>query len=223
MDESPQGNPYSFNPCDLEDVECYGEGTKNTETKVVQDGKNDGRIAGYYYDTITFGNTYDGRGCGVFVRTQHSGVCGRMQKIRSIPKKPTPMPVHFVASILRRGRDEMLRVKSQYVKREDIKELLERAEKDGFESGQGYQGRRDSDELKRLRERVSAFEKASGLSLDTWQGEKRVSLMGEYAKVAMSLGEGNIDSRVMEMESTMELLQKTAYKLKELKESLRII
>ena len=145
-----------------------------------------------------------------------------VQKVRAIPKKPCPVPVHFMASILRRNRDDMLNELSRCVKKEDIAKEIEEARIRGYEQGQGWEGKRATEDLRILREKVRLFEGASGLSLDnSWERKEAVEQMGLYVKHAMRLDQVVLTNQVEHLESTVKSLQNYMADLIKMKENLQ--
>ena len=144
-----------------------------------------------------------------------------IQKVRAIPTKTTPMPDYFIASILRRSGDEVDRIRSQYIKREDIAGEIEAAKKQGYENGRGYNGKQTEESLKSLRETVQAFEETSGIKLDKWRGTTHTKAVGMYVKVALSLDERSLDYQVRSIESAIKTLQGGITEINKVKKALR--
>lgn len=144
-----------------------------------------------------------------------------MQKVRAIPTRTTPMPDYFIASILRRSGDEVERIREQYIKREDVAGEIEAAKKRGYEDGRGYNGKQTEENLKRLREYVQEFEKASGISLEEWKGKEYAKSVGMYVKVALSLDERSLDYQVRNIEGAIKTLQVGITDITKIKKALR--
>lgn len=130
-----------------------------------------------------------------------------IQKIRPVPRKTVPMPLYFIASILRRSGDEVERIRSHYIKKEDIAGEIEIARKRGYEDARGYNGKQTEESLKKLREQVSEFEKASGFGFEEWRGKEYAKTMGMYVKFAMQLNENTIGYDIRQIESAIRSLQ----------------
>lgn len=143
------------------------------------------------------------------------------QKVRAIATKKEPMPDYFIASILRRGGDEVERIRSQYIKREDIAGEIEAARKRGYEDARGYNGKQTEESLKRLREYVQEFEKASGISLEEWRGKEYAKSVGMYVKVALALDERSLDYQVRNIEGAIKTLQGGITEITKVKKALR--
>lgn len=143
-----------------------------------------------------------------------------VQKVRATPQKAEPMPMYFIASILRRSGNEIEKIRSQSVKREDIASELEQARKKGYEDARGYDGRKVDNDLKELRALVSEFEKASGTELSTWRGKEYAKTLGTYVKLAMDLNEKTLDYDTRLIESAIKSLQRAVVDIKKIKNSL---
>ena len=126
------------------------------------------------------------------------------QKVRPTPQKPEPIPLAFMASILRRNADVMKNLEYNYVKKENIKAEIEQARKDGYESGRGYDGKHTEKELERVKAVLNAFQEASGVDLARWVSIPEAKLMGKYFKLAMHLNENTINGDIKRMEGTMK-------------------
>ena len=143
-----------------------------------------------------------------------------MQKVRAIPTKTEPMPDYFIASILRRSGDEVSRIRNEHVKREEIAGEIEKARKRGHEEARGYNGKQTEESLKKLREQVSEFEKAAGISFEEWRGKEYAKTLGMYVKVAMELNERTLDYDVQRIESAVSSLQRAVVEVKKIKNNL---
>lgn len=144
-----------------------------------------------------------------------------VQKVRPVPHTPIPMPLHFIASVLRRSGNEVNRIRNQHVKREDIKVEIEAAHKRGYEDGRGYNGKGTEEALKKLREYVSEFEKASGISLEEWRGKEYAKSVGMYVKLALGLDERSLEYVIHSIEGTVATLQKGIADITKIKKVLR--
>jgi hypothetical protein len=142
------------------------------------------------------------------------------QKVRAIAKTPTPLPIHFIASILRRSGNEVEKIRTQYVKRSDIEGEIENARKRGYEEARGYNGKQTEDALKKLREMVSEFEKSSGLSFESWRGKEYTKTLGMYVKFFMELEENSLSYKVRDIESAIKSLQSALVDVKKIKSSI---
>lgn len=140
-----------------------------------------------------------------------------VQKTRPIPKKPSPMPMCFIASILRRSGQEVEKIRSLYIKKEDIATEIEEARKRGYESGIGYDGRRNEEELKKLRDDIYAFETASGLKMESWRNKEYPKTLGMYVKFAMGLNEQTLNYSVKEIEIVIKSLSKAISDISKIK------
>lgn len=143
-----------------------------------------------------------------------------VQKVRAVPKKPDPMPIHFIASILRRGGQEVDRIRNQYVRREDIAGEIEAARKKGYDEARGYNGRQTEEALKTLRENVQEFEKASGTSLESWRGKQYSKSLGMYVKFAMEMDERTLGYHVRDIEQAIASLNRAITDVKKIKTAL---
>lgn len=144
-----------------------------------------------------------------------------IQKVRAIATRKEIMPDYFIASILRRSGDEVERIRNQYIKREDIAGEIEKAQKRGYEEARGYNGKQTEENLKRLREYVQEFEKASGISLEEWRGKEYAKSVGLYVKVALSLDERSLDYIIRNIEGAAKTLQLGLTEIAKIKKSLR--
>lgn len=140
-----------------------------------------------------------------------------VQKVRAIATKKESMPDYFIASILRRGGDEVARIRSQYIKREDVAGEIATAKKNGYEDGRGYNGKHTEEELKKLREVVSAFEEASGLTLESWRSKEYPKKLGEYVKLAMGIDENTIAHGIQSIENMIASLEKAKNEMKKMR------
>jgi hypothetical protein len=143
-----------------------------------------------------------------------------VQKVRPVPQKNAPMPLSFIASILRRSGDEVTRIRNQYVKREDIAGEIEQARKRGYDDARGYNGKQTENSLKELRELVSEFEKASGTTLETWRGKEYAKSLGMYVKFAMELSDRTLEYDIRHIETAISSLQKALGDIKKVKSNL---
>lgn len=130
-----------------------------------------------------------------------------VQKIRPTPQKTVQMPLPFVASLLRRSGDEIVRIRNQYIKREDIAGQLEEARKRGYEDASGWSGKRTKEELENLRGLVAEFEKSSGIKFDTWKGKQYGASLGLYVKFAMDIDENKLVYHIRSIESAITSLE----------------
>lgn len=144
-----------------------------------------------------------------------------VQKVRAILTKKTPMPDYFIASILRRSGDEVERIRSQYIKREDVVGEIEEARKRGYEDALGYNSKQIEENLKRLREYVKEFEEASGISLEGWKGKEYAKSVGMYVKVALALDERTLDYITRNLENGVKTLQGGITEITKVKKALR--
>lgn len=142
------------------------------------------------------------------------------QKVRPTPQKPEPIPLAFMASILRRNSNVMRALELSYVKRESIKAEIEQARKDGYESGRGYNGKRTEEELERVRGVLHAFEEASGIDLARWVGIPQARTIGKYVKLTMHLNENTIDYDIKRMEGTIKSISSAIADMKVIKNDL---
>lgn len=142
------------------------------------------------------------------------------QKVRAIQTKREPIPDYFLASILRRSGDEVERIRNEYVKREDIAGEIEQARKRGYEDAQGYNAKQAERNLKELRDLVQEFEKASGVTLESWRGKEYAKSLGMYVKLAMDLNERTLEYDIRHIESAISSLQRAIVDVKKIKNSL---
>lgn len=143
------------------------------------------------------------------------------QKVRAMPTKTTPMPMHFIASIMRRSGDEIMRIRNEHVRKEDIAGEIEEARKRGYEEGRGYNGKHKEEELNRLREYVKEFENASGIDLEEWRGKEYAKSVGMYVKVALQLDERSLNYNIQAIESAVRTLQGGVAEINKVKKVLR--
>lgn len=143
------------------------------------------------------------------------------QKVRAIATRKEPMPDYFIASILRRGGDEVERIRSQYIKREDVAGEIEAARKRGYEDARGYNGKQTEENLKRLREYVQAFEEASGIKLQEWQGKEYAKSVGLYVKFALEMDDRSLGYILRSLESAANTLQEGVKEIAKVKKALR--
>lgn len=143
-----------------------------------------------------------------------------VQKVRAIATRKEPMPDYFIASILRRSGDEVERIRSQYIKKENVAGEIEAARKRGYEDAKGYNGKQTEERLDRLQAQVIEFEKATGLSFDEWRGKEFAKSLGTYVKFAMDLGERSLDYNIRSIESAISTLQRAVVDVKKVKSSL---
>lgn len=143
-----------------------------------------------------------------------------VQKVRPVPHNPTLMPLCFIASLLRRSGDEVARIRSQYVKREDIAAEIEKARQWGYESARGYNGKQTENALKELRELVSEFEKASGVPFESWRGKQYTKSLGLYVNVAMKLNEDTLKYDLSRIEDVVKSLERAATDMRKIKNEL---
>lgn len=141
-------------------------------------------------------------------------------KVKAINQHTVPMPLHFVASLLRRSNDEIAKIESQCVKREDIKKEIEEARSKGYEEGRGYNGKRTEESLKNLRDQVIAFEQATGLSFTEWRGKEYTKTLGVYVKAWLDLTDRSLDYDIQRIESTISTLQKSVIDMKKIKKTI---
>jgi hypothetical protein len=112
-------------------------------------------------------------------------------------------------------------VRKEHVRREDIAGEIEKARKDGYEEGRGYNGKRTEEDLKRLREYVIEFEKASGISLEEWRGKEYAKSVGMYVKFALELDGNSLGYNMRAIESAIATLQKGVADINKIKKALR--
>lgn len=143
-----------------------------------------------------------------------------VQKVRPIPQTTTPMPLAFIASVLRRSGDEVSKIRSQYIKREDVKGEIDNARKQGYEDARGYNGKRTEEELKNLHQMVQEFEKASGVSFDTWKGKEYSKKLGMYVKFAMDLDDRSLNYQIQNIENAVASLERAVVDVKKIKSNL---
>ncbi len=143
------------------------------------------------------------------------------QRVRPTLKKSEPMPPHFIASLLRRSADEVTRVRNEHIKRDNIAGEIEEARKCGYEEGRGYSGKRTEEDLKRLREYVSEFEKASGISLAEWKGRDYAKSVGMYVKFALELDDHSLGYNIRAIENAIATLQAGVADINKVKKALR--
>ncbi len=143
-----------------------------------------------------------------------------VQKVRAIPKKPETMPLSFIASILRRSGVEVDRIRNQYVKKEDIAKELDNARNDGYKQARGYSGIQTEERLKSLQELVSEFEKAAGITLDSYKGKEYAKSVGMYVNVALKLDEIRVGYNTRCIESAIGSLQKALVDMNKIGNSL---
>ena len=143
-----------------------------------------------------------------------------VQKVRPIPQTTTPMPLAFIASILRRSGDEVAKIRNQYIKKEDIAGEIEQARKRGYEDARGYNGKRTEEQLKNLQEMVQEFEKATGISFNEWRGKEYVKSLGMYVKFAMDLSQSALNYDIQHIESAISSLQRAIVDVKKIKNTL---
>jgi hypothetical protein len=130
-----------------------------------------------------------------------------VQKVRAVVKPAHPMPMYFIASILRRSGNEVDRIRSEYIKREDVAGEIEKARKMGYDDARGYSGRKLEDDLKKLNEMVKDFEKATGLDFSSWRGKEYTKSLGVYVKLAMEINENRLDYDIKNIEYAVKSLQ----------------
>ncbi len=143
-----------------------------------------------------------------------------IQKVRPIFQKSVDMPISFVASILRRSGDEVERIRTHYVKKEDIASEIEQAKKRGYEEARGYSGRQTEESLKTLRENVSEFEKASGTTLESWRGKEYSKSLGMYVKFALKLDDTTLEYGIRNIETSISSMKKAIEDMKKIKSNL---
>lgn len=139
------------------------------------------------------------------------------QTLKPVRTKTDPIPLHFMASILRRGKDETERVKKQYIPREQIEPEIEKARQLGYEQGQGYNGKQSERLLNELRQTVTDFEEASGIEITSWRGKEWNKAVGHYVKLAMELSVRQLDSHIAQMESAVRTIQTAIKEIKKIK------
>lgn len=141
-------------------------------------------------------------------------------KVRPTLQTTKPMPDHFIASILRRGSNEVEKIKSEYIKKDSIKSELEAAEKRGYENGRGYNGKQTERNYKELQEKIRAFELAAGFSFDTWQGVKYMERVGKYVKFALSMDDYSLSNIESQMQNSIKKLEAGITSVKQLKKEI---
>lgn len=139
-----------------------------------------------------------------------------VQKVRPMQNPTSPMPMHFIASILRKSGDEVSRIRNEHVRREDIKNEISEARKQGYEDARGYNGKRTEEELSKLRELVKIFEDASGIPFDTWRGKDNVQKIGKYVKLAMDITGDGIQYDLQRIESAARKLDGAVLAMKKI-------
>lgn len=139
-----------------------------------------------------------------------------VQKVRPIPQKPKSMPMHFIASIMRRSADEVTKIKNQHIHRSDIEEEVRKAEERGYERGRGYNGKQTEEALKKLRENVIAFEEASGIKLQEWQGKEYQKSLGMFVKVGMELTSRSLTYNIQSIEGSIRTLENAVKEMKKI-------
>ncbi|OGG65157.1 hypothetical protein A2Z56_02600 [Candidatus Kaiserbacteria bacterium RIFCSPHIGHO2_12_45_16] len=140
-----------------------------------------------------------------------------VMKVRPTPQKTAPIPLHFMASILRRGATEVERIRSQYIAKESIAKQIQEAELKGYEKGRGYNGRQTEELLKELRNTVQVFEKASGIEITGWNAKGKTEEIGKYVKVALEMNSWSMDCKIKEIERTAALVLGGVTELKKIK------
>lgn len=140
-----------------------------------------------------------------------------LQKVRPTPQKPELMPLHFTASILRRSADEIGRIRSQYIPREEINGELEKARKDGFDDARGYNGKQTEMALKDLREKVAAFEAASGVQIVSYHGMDYTKTVGGFVKVATKFTDRYFEQNIDQMERSVKSIQEAVKEMRKIK------
>lgn len=143
-----------------------------------------------------------------------------VQKVRAIATKTTPMELPFIASLLRRSANEIERIKSTYIKKEDIAGEVEKARKKGYEDAKGYQGLRTEESLTKLQQQVSEFERATGVRFDEWKGKEHAKTLGMYVKLAMDLNERTLEYDIRHIESAISSLQRAIVDVKKIKNTM---
>lgn len=143
-----------------------------------------------------------------------------VQKVRPTVQHTVSMPLHFIASLLRRSNDEIGRIESQYVKREEIEKEITEARRKGYEEGRGYDGKRTEESLKNLRDQVIEFEKATGLSFTEWRGKEYTKTLGVYVKAWLNLTDRSLDYDIRNIENAISTLQRSVIDMKKIKKTL---
>lgn len=141
-------------------------------------------------------------------------------KVRPTITPTKPMPDHFIASILRRGANEVEKIRSQYILKENIEGEIKKAEERGYERGQGYNGKQAQKNYDDLMEKIIAFEEASGMKLGLWQGKERMKKVGMYVKVALEMNSYSLDSSISNMESTIRTMKKGIAEIKKVQKEI---
>ena len=137
-------------------------------------------------------------------------------KVRPTPQKPKEMPMHFIASILRRGADEVSKIRSRHVHRDEIQDEIRKAEERGYERGRGYNGKQTEENLKKLRENIIAFEESTGMKIEEWRGKEYMESLGRYVKVAMSLNNNGLRYEINHIESIIRSLGQSVIEMKQI-------
>lgn len=140
-----------------------------------------------------------------------------VMKVRPVPQKTAPIPLHFLASILRRGANEVERIKSQYILEETIEDKIQEARQRGYDEGRGYNGKNTELALKELRDKVQVFENASGIEITGWQARQNTKEIGMYVKVALALNSYSVEHQIKEMERTAETVLEGVREMKKIK------
>lgn len=144
-----------------------------------------------------------------------------VQKIRPVTQKPKRMPMHFIASIMRRSADEVTRIKNQHIHRDDIEEEVRKAEERGYERGRGYNGKNTEEALKSLRENVSAFEEASGIKFEQYRGKEYQKSLGMYVRAGMALTDRSMAYSIQTIEGSIRTLESAVKEMKKIEPVLK--
>lgn len=143
-----------------------------------------------------------------------------VQKVRAIATKTEPMPMHFIASVLRRSSDAVEQIRSTYIKREDVAAEIETARKRGYEDAQGYNAKQIEKSLKELRDLVNEFEEASGIKLESWRGKSYAKTLGMYVKYAMELNERTLEYDINNIQGAIKSLERALVDVKKIKSNI---
>lgn len=143
----------------------------------------------------------------------------RVYTMKKAPQlKPEPIPKSFLTALLRRAAS-----KENYVHVDDIKEQIqERAEQ--IKNSTLQTQKREAEAHRILKEKVEAFEKASGLSLsiDSWDSELPNKL-GQAVRVVMNNGVdghlGTLERFKRQVDNVQDGLERSINEIKEFRES----
>lgn len=131
-----------------------------------------------------------------------------VQKVKPVLQKTVPMPLYFIASILRRSTDEVERIRNQYIKKEDVAGEIEKARKRGYEDARGYNARHTEENFKNLRDTIKEFEEASGIKLEEWKGKGYSKTLGMYVKAALKMDRDSLQYGLGAIQNTISTLQR---------------